>query len=288
LDWLADEQNGDGSWGTFYRVGRTGLALVAFCDYAVRQGTNPFSGGYAYSAEVEAGFDYLFSQAETQAIAAQTYGNPDSDGDGLGIYFYDHASDPTGSHRCYETGVALMAISSSDAPNRVVDVPASVVDGLTYEHVADDTVDFFAWGQNDSGTGRGAWYYSPGAGGGVTTGDQSVSGFASLGLGYAAADPPYGFGIDTPDFVLDELDIWIDYIQNDVDGDDDDGGSGYTSPAGWVNVYKTGHLLWQMELVGDSSSTGRVQDAFDYLERHWDDDDTDPGWPGAGGGAVAN
>ena len=48
---------------------------------------------------------------------------------------------------------------------------------------------------------------------------------------------------------------------------------------GWVLV----HSLWQMALVGDTTSTQRVQYALDYLARHWNDANTDPGWKGSGG-----
>jgi hypothetical protein len=83
-----------------------------------------------------------------------------------------------------------------------------------------------------------------------------------------------------PDFVKDELNIWIDYIQNDVNGDTDDGGSGYEHPDSWVNILKTGNLLFEMAFVGDTADTPRVMDALDYIERHWNDMDPDPGWRG--------
>jgi len=80
--------------------------------------------------------------------------------------------------------------------------------------------------------------------------------------------------------VFTELNIWIDYIQNDVDGDIDDGGSGYEAPWDWVNILKTGNLLQQMSLVGDTTATPRVQAAVDYMETHWNDANQDPGWKG--------
>ena len=280
MAWLAAQQNPDGSWdsGGSSTVGVTGLALVKFCDHAVGEGLSPFDSGYAYHTEVEDGFDYLFSMADTESISTQPAGNPDSDGDGIGVRIYDNTI-------MYETGIALMAISASNAPSREVDVPGSDVDGWEYQEVAQDVIDYIAWAQNDSsGSGRGGWDYGPN----TTRGDQSISGFVALGLGYAAATPPWGFGLTIPAFVLSELDIWIDYIQNDVDGDTNDGGAGYTDPTSWVNIYKTGHLLWQMELVGDDSSTQRVQDAVDYLVRHWNDANTDPGWKGSGGADEAS
>jgi hypothetical protein len=65
-----------------------------------------------------------------------------------------------------------------------------------------------------------------------TTGrsDNSNSGYVTLGLGFAQAGPPEGCGFVLPPFVKDEMNLWIDYIQNDVDGDTDDGGSGYDQP----------------------------------------------------------
>jgi len=88
--------------------------------------------------------------------------------------------------------------------------------------------------------------------------------------------------------VKSELSIWIDYIQNDVNGDTNDGGSGYGHPDSWVNTYKTGHLIYEMALVGDSDSTQRVKDALDYLARHWDDANSDPGWRGLWPGTPAS
>ncbi|MBX5328628.1 MAG: carboxypeptidase-like regulatory domain-containing protein [Candidatus Bathyarchaeota archaeon] len=100
---------------------------------------------------------------------------------------------------------------------------------------------------------------------------------------YAQASPPHGFGIPIPQFVKDELNFWIDYIQNDVNGDDMDGGSGYDNPDSWVNILKTGTLLQEMAFVGDTLATPRVQDAIDYIERHWNDFGYDyygTGWKG--------
>jgi hypothetical protein len=45
-------------------------------------------------------------------------------------------------------------------------------------------------------------------------------------------------------------------------------------------MLKTGNLLYQMALYGDSVDTQRVLDALDYQERHWND----PGHTSTGGG----
>ena len=106
-----------------------------------------------------------------------------------------------------------------------------------------------------------------------------------LGLQYAETeDPLHGFNIAIPQFVKEELNIWIDYIQNDPGPADDgweadpDGGSGYTAPDYWVNILKTGNLLSEMAFAGDTATTPRVVNATDYICRHWNDPNDDPGW----------
>jgi hypothetical protein len=272
--WLAAQQNADGSWGTTYEVGTTGLVVLKLEDYAKELGMSPFDPAYAYSDEVQGGLDYIFSQSTIIDIGVQTAGDPDGDGDGQGVYM-----DSGQGHRSYEAGIVAMAIAAGGEPDRVVNVAGSAVDTWTYEEVLQDVVDYLAWGQTDSGYGQGGWGYNEMDNSGPRS-DNSITGYVVLGLGYAEADQPNGFGLTIPQFVRDELNIWIDYIQNDVDGGPDDGGSGYSDPDVWVNILKTGNLLYEMKFVGDTEDTPRVQDAVDYLVRHWNDADTDPGWRG--------
>jgi PKD repeat protein len=278
LSWLASQQNLDGSWNSSDQVGYTALIVTAFNQHAIRNGTDPLGASYQYRTVVQKGLDYIFSRAVITAISVQPYGDPDANGNGNGVYFFGSGS----HHANYETGCALMAIASSKAPSRTVG--SGPLSGMSYRDVAQDVLDYLAYMQRDGSTGRGGWYYSPsdnGSGGS----DNSIAGWVALGLGYAHAAAPYGFGLTIPQFVLDELNIWIDYIQNDVDGDQMDGGSGYGQPDSWVNSYKTGHLIYQMHLVGDTAQTGRVRDAVDYIVRHWNDDNGSfdhTGWRASG------
>ena len=288
--WLAAEQNPDGSWGSQYQVAKTALAVLNLETHATEIGySSPFDPAYNYSDEIESGLNYLFSHAHIISISDQTHDgisdNPDTNGNGTGIYF--RSPDLPPDHGCvdiYETSIAVMGIAASTYPARVVNVTGSAVDGWTYEDVLQDAVDYLAWAQTDSGFGRGGWNYEPMDNSGDRS-DQSNSGWVTLGLAYAEA-PSYGFELTIPGFVRSELDIWIDYIQNDVDGDTDDGGSDYTGPDdpdwdwNWVNVLKTGNLLQQMAFVGDTATTQRAQDAIDYIVMHWNEDNGDPGWRG--------
>ena len=280
INWLAGQQDANGYWEDVWsgnKGGTTGLAVLKLEDRAYELGySSPFDLAYPYSQNVEDGLAYLFSEANSIPIAVQPAGDPDTDGDGIGVYV-----DSGNWERTYETGIAMMAIAASRTPNRIVNSPGSPVDGWTYKQVLQDMVDYFAYGQNDAGNERGGWSYTHND---ATWSDNSNSGYAVLGLAYAEA-AVYGFNCTIPAFVKSELNIWIDYIQNDVDGDADDGGSGYEDPCNWVNVLKTGNLIFEMTFFGDSSGVQRVQDALDYLGRTWNDLSQDPGWgnPAFGG-----
>lgn len=264
LAWLATQQQGDGGWGPIGscdRIARTGLAVVKLETRARELGKDPLAPDYQYSVNVQAGLNYLMALQIQMPIGVQPAGNPDGDGDGWGIYFRDPAC-PV--HDTYNTSIALMALAASGHPE-------------LYGATGQDVVDLIAWGQADNNCGqhRGGWRYM------LTNdcdSDNSNSGWVTVALGYAQASPPHGLGLTVPQFVKDELSIWLDVMQDDVNGDADDGGSWYAPGWPWVNVLKTGSLIYELGLVGDSKTSQRVRDAVDYLERHWKDMNPDPGW----------
>jgi hypothetical protein len=254
LAWLASQQNADGSWGFSVcdKVAYTGLAVLKFETRARELDMDPLDPEYEYYAQVSNGLDYIVANANNQAIGVQPAGDPDGDGDGIGTWF-----GPCSQHSVYNTGIAMMAIAASGHPE-------------LYGDILQDAVDWMAWAQADvdCGVHRGGWRYWADC-----DSDNSNSGYATLGLGFAEYPPPCGVGngIAVPQFVKDELSIWIDVIQDDVNGDTNDGGSHYIPYGGWVNILKTGNLLYEMALVGDTIDTQRVTDAIDYIERHWND-----------------
>jgi len=290
VSWLVNQQNPDGSWGSWYPVAQTGLAVLKLEEHAVdpKYGyglPSPFDPRYPYHEHVEKGLNYLFAHAQIIDISMQPAGDPDTNGNGKGICFLSWDED---YERTYQTAIAMMAIAGSRAPDRVVSVTGSPIDGWIYEDVLQDAVDYLAFGQNDADWARGGWcYYENYAWWDEWESqwrwfsDQSCTGWATFGLGFAES-PTYRFACTIPAFVKTELNIWIDYVQNDVDGDTDHGGAGYQGPYG-ANILRTGHLLYMMALVGDTATTSRVQDAIDYLVRHWNDPNADPGWKGAPG-----
>lgn len=254
LAWLATQQQVDGricQMPYSNPVAATGTAVLAF------ENEGHFPGGATlYSGVVEAGLDFIFQYANIMAIGLQPHGDPDTDGDGWGVYFYDDSI----IRAVYETGIVMQAIVASNTPSRVVTTGAC--SGWTYEDVMVDLVDWCAFGQEEAGQYRGGWRYTHNQG----TADNSTSQWPVLGL--VAAEQ---WGIYAPQFVKDELNIWIDWVQNDVDGDANDGGSGYSDPNTYVNIAKTGGLLVEMYYVGDDNNTARAQAAIDFIDSRWND-----------------
>lgn len=269
IGWLVADQNTDGSWTDAYGyqgAPRTCFALIKLADRAYELGyDSPFDTAYPYSANVVDGWQYVLADpwTQSQAIGVQPAGDPDVNGNGYGVYFsYDSY------HWNYPTGICLMALASTGTPDRPNDGGLDFdADGNadTYGELAQDTMEYLAWSQTDSGSGQGGWYYNWQY---DYASDNSHTGYVVLGL--AAAQ---NFGIATPQWVKDELDLWIDYIQNDANG-----GSGYTSPTSWVNVLKTGNLLFEMTFVGDPCTSARFQAALGYIEDYWRAANWDPGW----------
>lgn len=257
LEWLAENQQDDGSWdggGDDADIGATGLALLKFIDYAREQGyDSPTNTSYEYSDNVTRGLEFLNSHLVTVSVVP--VGGYDGNGNGSMTYL-------DGFHRTYVTSIATMAYSAN--PDTSSDLVQDLTDWLVNAQCTDNTSQFY-----------GVWDYM----GFSCFGDNSNTGYAALGLGYAQ-----NAGASIPDSTFTALISYVDYIQNDpgiADNgteDDPDGGSGYHTPDSWVNSLKTGNLIFEATLVNDSSDSSRILNATDYIYRHWNDDIA--GWKG--------
>jgi hypothetical protein len=285
VEWLANQQNADGSWSDTsynYLIGNTGLALLKLETHATFMGMSPLDPSYAYSDNVQAGLNYLFANSINTTISIQTAGDPDTNGTGIGVGVYTGGTYASP----YQTAIALMAICASNEPNEIVTVGPQT--GYTYAHVAQEIVDWLAWAQNE-GTyvgdpDRGGWRYYPNTG----DSDNSVTGYCTIGLAYAEAPAPWGFGahVTIPGFVFSELEPWVERIQIDSGGSP--GGSSYTPSSTATNnamsgnTLRTGNLLSELAILGygpgTETATLNVTAAVDYMESVWDANNGDPGW----------
>jgi photosystem II stability/assembly factor-like uncharacterized protein len=231
-----------GAWpGDGFYAANTGFAVTALEHDAERLGKSPLDPSYAHAANVQNGLNYLFSSATYDAANHWVYWN-------------------VGGNNAYQTGPCLMAISRSGAPGATVSVGPLI--GVTYRQVAQMAVDWLASAQIKTGTGNGAWGYNKGD----TKGDQSATGWATMGLGYAENSTTSS---TLPADLLTRLSTWNDEIQSHDPGPTF-GGAGY-NVAGpfYYNIYKTGHLLYMQGLVGDTIGAQRVQNALTFMTVHW-------------------
>jgi hypothetical protein len=243
-----------GSWPYGNPVAATSASTEAFEIQGSLPSGDPSEDPYVET--VKRGLNYLLNNLYSFPVGPDPTlcpkGDPDVNANGLGLLSYGHT--------VYESGMALMALGSSRCPGCIA--ATGVAAGRSYSDIAQDMVDAFAYCQTDPSQGvyEGGWRYNCNSG----DSDNSVSQWPVIGMESAEVN----FGSTVPQFVKDELSLWIDYIQNDVDGDWADGGSGYTDPGG-SNVARTGGLLAEMKFVGDTTASTRAQDATDFIFRQW-------------------
>lgn len=256
LAYLATTQSASGAFGgggLDYEIANTGSALLAFLEEKPNWGAN----AAAYQTVVDNGLNYLMGQVSVVAISGSPAANPDGDGNGIGVKFYPGGIN---SRDTYVTGIVLPAIASSGNSNALVTSGplAARTDGSgaggawTYKDVVQNTIDYFAYGQNPDG----GWRYYANYGGS----DQSTAQWPVIAALYASK-----MGVSMPGFVNTELAKWTDFIQNDITG-----AAGYsspTSPEGEMN--ETGALLVMQDYLGWPSSDDRVEAALAYINTHW-------------------
>ncbi|HLA81090.1 MAG TPA: hypothetical protein VJP78_05570, partial [Thermoleophilia bacterium] len=274
VTWLVSQQSLDGSWPSYsgVQVGVTALACKKLEHHAVdpKWGlglSSPFDPTYVYKENVERCLEWLQTQKKTQEIGEQPAGNPDTDGDGNGAYYHNSV--------LYEDAIALMALCEA------VETDGST---LRYEQDVVDLADYLFWAQNENDPAppvwaaqrQGGWGY----GSNYSYSDNSVSGWASLALGFYEAAPPVGCGKTIPQWVKDELAIWLSNIQHT------NGCKGYYHPDDWHNILKAGNALQEFALIGVGPDDPRVQGALSCMCTYWNDPSQDPGWRGWDGGTA--
>lgn len=268
LWWLHKQQIRDtyadgepyGYWHSAYgsHVSHTAAATEAFELMGHLPKGDPYDiSEDPYVETVQRGLNYLFNHFYTYSISQHStyspFGNPDVNGNGIGLLCKDYRD-------LYDTGMALMTISSSGAPDRIATTGSANVKGRAYKDIAQDMVDYLAWGQSDPYTGvyEGGWRYTANYG----QSDNSVSQWPVIGM--EAAERNFGAaGLEVPEFVRPELLKWLAYSQNA------NGGFGYMHPWQWVNTAKTGAGCAMLSWAGVPTTDDRYQRALSFLDTNW-------------------
>jgi len=252
LAYLATTQNANGSFdggGIDYQQAQTGSAVLAFLEEKPNWGAN----AAAYQVVVDKGLNFVLSNASIVGIGPQPAGNPDGDGNGIGVKLYPGGSN---SRDTYVTGICLPAIAASGTPNKVV--TAGPLTGMTYKQVVQNVIDYYAFGQTEPGsTMQGGWRYYANYG----DSDQSTTQWPVIAGAYASK-----MGVSYPAYVSSELANWTNNIQYP------DGGAGYY-PVNYGTRYgemnETGALLLEQDFLGLTLSDPKVQAALNYINQGW-------------------
>jgi len=210
-----------------------------------------------YVDDVNWGLAHLPTALSAVSISPQTAGDPDANGNGIGLQVTSDA--------IYVGGQVIDAFVASGTPNAVTQTGSTNVIGRTYAEIVQDLLDMYAWGQSESSVYRGAWRYSWNA-----DADNSAAQWWAIG-GIAAER---GFGSVVPQFVKDEnLNFWLAYSQfRNGTGTGLDGNFGYTAPSSFAwdsGMNTTPSGLVQLVMSGIPSSDPRFVDANAYIARNW-------------------
>ena len=163
----------------------------------------------------------------------------------------------------YTTALAILGFAGSGALGQVNTEVAGYTNGKTYGEILQRLVNALAWGQNDSSTGQGGWYYTFNS----TTLDGSTVGWDVLALLDASAA-----GATVPGWVATQFKIGFDKALN-TDGSFDYNGDGNPAANNNVGPQKNGIGLQGLYLLGET--TGVRVDAVKNNVNSW--------WPGVGG-----
>ena len=199
-----------------------------------------------YVDAVSKGLGYLFSRIRSYTIGNTTYGDPDVNGNGIGLTV-------TEDRQIYELGAVMDALVATGTPDAIAPNGQANVVGRRYQDIVQDMCDMYAWGQ----TNGGGWQYSWNSGN-----DNSASQWGAIGM--LAAERH--FGCKVPQWVKERNLVWLNNSYNSA------GYFGYTSRGAYRNGYATGPSgMVQMAFDGIGSSNSRWQACERYIEERWDD-----------------
>jgi hypothetical protein len=272
ITYLASIQKSDGSWPR--PSGQDAIATTAMAVLAFENAHHlPGNVSDPYHMNVTNGLNYLLSQARVQAIGPRPTGNPDTSGDGIGIYFDDFI-DGGASVSCYETPMVLMTLVGSGNASRAATTGPANVTGRTYHDIATDIVDWLAWAQNDNTTGiyEGGWRYHPFYG----SSDMSVTQWVVLGLLTAEL-----WNINAPSWVPKELAKWL-AVDQDLTGNPTSNyfyGCFYYEPSNQLDdVADSAAGILGLTYCGVNTTDPRIIAAEGYITRDWYTTQGTGGW----------
>jgi hypothetical protein len=206
-----------------------------------------------YTETVSRAMLRLFTYLAPYSIYNEGMGNPDGNGNGIGIL-------PNQSSYLYQGGMFIDAFIASGTPDALASTgPASVIN-RKYKDIVQDMVDFYAFAQYNSSS-YGGWRYSindfP---------DNSACQWAAIGMIPAERN----WGRIVPAWMKTANQNWLTYSQDSL------GRFGYTGPGSfaWGPFATTPSGLVQLSMNGRGRGDARWDKAETFLRNNF----TSTGW----------
>ena len=196
-----------------------------------------------YVDTVQRGVNYLLNSLSTVSIGMQPYGNPDGNGNGIGLQAVGQP--------IYETGALMDALVAAGRAELIAPSGGANVKGRALRDIMQDMVDMHAWGQYDDPAVGGGWRYSWN-----TWPDNSACQWAAIGM--LAAERFWG--ITAPQWVKDLNLVWLNYSEGTS-------GFGYTGPGDGIAT--TPSAMVQLAYDGITTTNALWQHGENYLANNW-------------------
>lgn len=237
----------DGQWTGQANVSTTASILQAFQINTHLNSNDPREN--PYTETVTRGMNWLLSMMDSTTIEAQTYGDPDSNGNGIAVGL-------TRNNAPYQMGMVMMSLAASGTPLTTAHSGVDNVNGRLYYDILTDMVDLYAWGQTDYGNQGGGWQYQWNYGT-----DNSASQWAALGMESAEET----FNIPVPQWVKDRNLQWLKYSTTSSTGI----GYGYTQTGDGIATTWGG--LAQVAFDDIPTTDWRWIGSLNNVAKEWDD-----------------
>jgi len=208
-----------------------------------------------YVETVARGLRFATSRMAPASINTQTYGDPDTNKNGIGVQTVE-------GRPVYEMGQVMDSIVSSGSPSSYAITGPDGVKGRSYFDLVTDMSDMYSWGQSDNTTTfGGGWRYSWNS-----DSDNSAAQWGAIGM--LGAEEVWK--IQAPRFVKERNSSWLSYSYDGT-------GFGYTGPGNGVNTTPSGLVQLAFDdMTGyDDPATGaderdsRWKTAEDYIANRW-------------------
>jgi len=194
-----------------------------------------------YAEDVSRALDTMFTGLTRYWIGPQTYGDPDSNANTVGLSV-------NSDRPIYEGGMVMDAIAASGAPDLMACRGDAITSGRTYREIAREMADQYAWGQTDIGGWRYSWNSDE---------DNSACQWAAIGfMGTRIA-----FGLDAPAWVKDRNDAWLTRSYNGT-------GFGYTGAGNGEATTPSGMV--QLAFCGKTVEDNRWKTAEAWIANNWE------------------